>query len=301
MTTRLIGGQKHWELSRDNEGHREYTITHLVEADTTDGPNEVRKTAGLPAIGAIWDFDSDYDGSASCTPHLKVTPVTTGEPNKYWIVENKFSTRPGRRCQDEEVEDPLLEPPKVSVTFVKHTEEKHKDYIGILMETSAGEPFSGPKAEWDVGRPQVRIVQNLADPQLSTVSAYMDNVNEEPMWGVLARCVKLSGCEIEEQYQGSCDPFYTRTLTFDVNSDTFDRVLIDAGTLAKGHWGGPHKDTWIDGDPQRYQDKKGNIARVKLDGNGKPLADGEDDVFISWWYYEEGDLITALGLPASVF
>ena len=236
MTATLIDGQRSWKLNRNDEGHREYTITHVVEADVLDGPNVVMNTPGLPLIGSTWAFDNDSDPWAFCTGHMIAAPIVRKEKGKWWEVTQKFSTAKFARCQDTPIDDPLLEPPRVSGSFVKYTREVVKDKDGNLIKSSSHEIFRGPSVEFDHNRPTVQIGQNVPILELDVFSEMVDTLNDAPLWGLTARKIKLSNVSWERVYQGSCSPYYVRNFDFDVDFNTFDRDVLDEGTkVLRGH------------------------------------------------------------------
>jgi hypothetical protein len=274
-------------------------------------------TAGLPTIGSVWNFDSDTDFDAFCTPFLRVTPIRSKKPNKYWIVENQFTTRPMKRCFDTEIEDPLLEPDRIGGSFVKYTKEATEDRFGEKLKMSSHEMIRGPQAEFDANRPTVWIEQNVADLDLDTFSDMVDTVNDATLWGVGARKVKLSNVSWERLYKGICDFYYQRRFEFDIDFSTFDRTVVDEGDkVLNGKWVGAD---WTlvdiaDGVPpdkenpnhfMRAIDRAGNPMHVLLDGNGEPLdvadsptgtATVSSPVGIDIEYYPESNFLE-LGIP----
>lgn len=290
MATRLVPGQRSWSGGRNAEGHREWKIKHRTEGAPTDGPANHLQTPGLPTPGSVWIVDDDVDLWAYCTLAATVTPVVENEKNKFFDVEQTFSTRPSKRCQEEQYEDPLMEPMKLSGSFVKYNEEATHDRFGAPILTSSHEMIRGPQVEFDRNRPQVKIEQNVAVLDLAAAAAMVDTLNDRYMWGFPPRCIKLSDFHWEEKYHGQCSVYYTRSFTFDINAEGFDRNVLDEGTkVLHGHWGG--EGTWIvddvgvdefdvpiPADPRdpthfdRFTDRQGNPARVILNGSGLPAG-----------------------------
>lgn len=292
MACAIKEGQRQWSMSRDEEGHRTYKIIHLVIADRTDGPANVLQTPGLPLPGSMWAFDDDFDPWAFCLPNMDIRPLEPpNRPSRYWEVEQTFSTKPTKRCQDETVENPLLEPPKISGGFNKYTEEATHDRFGKKIVNSAHEMIRGPQNEWDANRDTIKITQNVPTIIQAAVlpTLMIDTVNAFPIWGYYPRCVKLSNRTWEQLYHGNCFLYYTRTLEFDTNPNTFDRDLLDEGTKAlSGRWAG---NEWVDinigglpPDPKnpahfiRFQDRNANNCRVILDGNGRPYIEEDNNI-----------------------
>ena len=307
-------GRRSWGGSRDEEGHREFTLlTLVVTDDPLDGPSVVmNNTPGLPTPGSIWNFGNDLDMWAFCYPTMKVTihQEKEGDPNRHWKVEQKFSTRPLKRCQDETIEDPLMEPDKISGGFIKYTLEADKDRNGDLITSSSHEEFKGPQVEFDANRPTVKIEQNVSDLGLATFSQMMDHVNDAALWGLPARCIKLSNATWSRNLYGTCNFYYTRAFEFNVMYETFDRYILDKGTKCLyGYWEpSANPPLWVTGtganknNPQhfiRFKDSHDNIARVILDGNGNPATSEATAGSILVEYYKEANFLT-LGIPTSL-
>ena len=287
MATILHDGQRTWSMTRDSDGHRTYKVKHLVESATTDGPFNVLATAGLFLPGAAWSFDDDFDIWAFCRPDAVVNPINEKEPNKWWEVEQTFSTKPLNRCTDTPIEDPLLEPPKVSGSFVKFTTAATHDRFGEPIVNSAHEQFRGPAVEFDDNRPTVKIEMNLAFLDLSLISSMVDTVNDSTLWGLTSRKIKLSNVSWERKVYGECSYYYTLMLEFEINFDTFDRDLLDEGTkVLRGHWSnttgfwvldniaGEEPNSSNPGHFIRFKDRNNENARVILNGSGVPAGVG---------------------------
>lgn len=313
MSGTIIGrGRYRWSLVRDEEGHRTYRLTTLVRTTSTeDGPQTVMNTPGLPVVGSLWTFGNDLDPWAFCYPSMRVTvhQEKKGHPNKEWEVEQIFSTRPLNRCQDTTIDDPLLEPDKISGNFVKYTREAKQDNTGELVDSSSNEPFRGPQAEIDANRPTVRIAQNIGSLGLEVFSEMVDTVNDDSLWGLSARKIKLSNVSWERKLYGLCTFYYTRIFEFDVNFKTFDLKVPDEGTkVLAGNWSEADPPVWVPGvgldkeNPTHFirsVDRFGNIQRTLLDGDGNPVTDIANKVMLTFEVYEESNFLT-LGIPSVI-
>lgn len=301
-------------LTRDSEGYREYKATYRFKtSDTLDGPQKVLEyietnglgmtgtAEALPVPGEPWKVGNDLDSWVWCKWDINIKPVLTQEKNKFWDAEFTFTNKPDNRCQDYKIENPLLEPQKISGGFNKFTEEAYYDRFGQEILNSAYEQMRGPQVEFDRNRPTVKIEQNVSNLELDLITAYMDCVNAYPLWGFPARTIKLSACNWERKFYGSCSLYYTRSFEFEINHvlrpsttgtgtatslaytyENWDREVIDEGSkVLNGYWG--RKGNWvtrkINGDspnpknPQhfiRFQDRQGNNTRVILNGAGLP-------------------------------
>jgi hypothetical protein len=291
VATRIVPGQTKWSGKVDAEGHHTYNISFRVASDTKeDGPVIILQTVGLPRAGDEWDFDNDFNPWAFCTPEVDVKQDVDGEP--YWTLGYTFTTKPPpqsqSRCNDNPVEDPLLEPIKKSGNFVEFTEEATKDRHGERITNSAHEQIRGPQNEWDDSRQAVEIEQNVADLQLPLLTTMNNGLNKYELWGHAPRTIKLKVTGWEEKFFGRCYTYFTRKFRFELKEDGWDRHLLDEGTkVLNGHW---DEDTgaWVldqingaNPDPDnpqhfiRFKDRNGENAKVILDGHGIPVGANE--------------------------
>ena len=305
-----VKGRISWAGARDAEGHREYTIKYLVKADLDDGPANVLQTPGLAVPGAFWIIDADVDLWAWCRPDAQVQQynIKEGDPHRWWSVEQKFGTKPpdNQRCQDQQIENPLLEPQKVSGSFTKFSEEALFDRFGRRVLNSSFEQIRGAQAEFDSTRQQVRIEQNVALLQLDVVSAMKDTVNAFPLWGLPRRIIKLTGFSWERKFYGQCFLYYTRIFEFEIRYEGWDRDILDEGSkVLRGKWNlttglwqldqiagaapNPLNPSHFD----RFQDRKGDYARTILDGAGQPHSPDANTLIFTC------DQCTAQGAPTT--
>ncbi len=310
----LVDGQTKWSVKRDKEGHREYKITHRVFSSVVEGPNAILNTGGLPVIGSAWSFDGDTDVWAFCSPEKSVKghQAKDGEVNTVWDVESTFTTRSPERCQDTTIENPLLEPDRVGGSFVNYTKEVTKDRFGAAILSSSHEVFRGPKVEFDHNRATVKIGQNVQNLELALFTEMVNTVNDDFLWGLAPRKVKLSNTSWSRKIIGVCDFYYTREFEFDIDFEDFDRIIYDEGSKAlNGHWdkatglwvlddiGGGAPDLTDPSHFKRYKDRADENARTLLDGLGEPLTAGTlpVEVFIS--HYQESNFLL-LGIPITL-
>lgn len=293
----IVGpGPTTYKGSIDSEGWRTYRVRYKILADPGDGPANILQTPGLPTVGSPWLVNDDVDVYAWFRFDSEANPLISGDddgPQEYWFVDRMASNKPlppnQQRCQDEPVEDPLLEPQRIRGTFVKYVEEATHDRFGIPIKTSSHEMYRGPSVEFDKNRPQVTIEQNVADLQLGLLSSMVDCLNTAELWGLPPRRIKLSNVSWEKLYHGQCEVYYKRTLEFDIRYEGFDRDLLDEGTkVLYGHWDpdtatGTGAGLWVtdqiggsDPDPDnpthfiRFKDRNGENCRVLLNGAGLP-------------------------------
>jgi len=284
-----------WGMTQDKDSHRDYFIDWKLQTDdVNDGPYLVSVCPGLPFIGSTWGFGNDADPFAYCWPTQQIKFLYSGEQGNLWSVKQTFSTRPFKRCQDSKIENPLAEPPKLSGSFVKYVEEATRDRHGKSLVSSSWELLRGKEVEFDGNRPTVKVGLNVLALPLTAYSQMVDGVNDAPLWGLNKRCVKLSNVVWERQVYGTCSFYYTVFYEFDINFNTFDRVIVDSGTkvFAGGDRNNPK-------DFKLYEDKFGGHSRVLLDGNGEALDDGDNPVTKTLEKYFEFNFLT-LGIPTSL-
>lgn len=298
MATTVVG-RKDWNMVRDNEGHRTYKVKWLcISTSVADGPAHALVATGLPALGSSWNQGNDLDTWARCLPNQSCRFVNKSEKGYMWEVEQTFSTKPLKRCQDDTIESPLDEPDGISGSFTKYTEEAQKDKDDDPIKSSSHERFRGAVVEFDANRPTVAITKNVLTLPLSTFAPMVDTLNDATLWGLPKRCVKLSNVSWARQLYGTCTFYYTITYDFDIRYDTFDRVVFDEGTkVLNPDILGADKTN-----PKhfvRYKDVNGDYTRVFLDGNGKAILTADATVEIDIEYYKESNF-TTLGIPTSL-
>lgn len=322
----VLLGPRTWSMTRDEEGYRVYNLTNRIETTSKyDGPQVVANTPGLPLPGSFWAIGNDVDLFAYCTHDLKVTPVNEGKPNYYWDVENTFTNKPksGKKCSESSLDDPLLEPQKISGSFNKVQTIAVYDRYGNEIKYSSHERPKGELLEFDDNKATVRVEQNVPDLQLPLLTLLINTVNSFELWGIPPRCVKFDNVSWERKFYGQCYIYFVRTLEFDINFNGFDRELIDEGNMVlRGRWdltSGPSN--WrltpingVDPDPDnpsdfiRATDAYGNPIHMILNGAGLPAnafigsdsASGQRTTpgVITVEYYSSSDL-ALLNIPSN--
>lgn len=332
MASEIERGIVDWSGTVDDEGHREYSLTWQIIAAITDGPAVVFNTPGIYLPGATWNYAGDFDFWAFCRPRMTATPRVKKDNNRYWDLTQTFSTKPfGNKCQDQQIEDPLLEPQRVSGTFNKYTEEATHDRFGSPIISSSWEQIRGASVEFDKNRPSVSIEQNVALLGLDTFPQMVDTLNDAPLWGLPVRAVKLSNVTWSKEYYGQCNAYYKRKLDFDIRVKRdlttgnivgdWDRDVLDEGSKAlNGRWGlgGDEGYSWVleniggsapnPNNPAHFKrvvDRDGNPMKVILNGAGIPLnveagsgSAASDPGSIHVEKYDESNMLL-LGIPTS--
>lgn len=282
----LAVGRIGWDLKRDRDGHRDYMLKMLVETtDSEDGPGIVYFAGGLPNIGAPWIFGNEDDPWAFCSPEAKVTPVVTPDPNKFWVVDIPFTTKPFKRCQDTAVGDPLQEPDGIGGSFVSYVMKlRRRANNNSLIKSSSHELIDD--LERDAARPTVKISQNVPNLELGLFASMIHTTNDNPLWGLGAGKIKLDNVSWERKVYGSCFFYYTRSLDFSIKYEGFDIIdVLDTGFKE-------FDDDWYLGtdaeraDPMKYRlirsANRGDSSptRMPLDGLGNVLTNVNSPVFL---------------------
>lgn len=308
-----------WHGGWDEEGYRSYSLKLLVESDSTwDGPANISLASGIPAVGAAWNFLSDVDLGVWCRPERSIDPVLQNEPNRHWFVELNFNNKPIRRCADS-VDNPLLEPPQVSITFSRYTILIRYDQDGKAVISSSYEFLPDDVREADQPRPRVAITRNTATSSLAAATALLANIPGQPgplnssiMWGLPARTIRLANFTSNDRWYGSCIKYYEETFEFEIEYDTWWPWSFDVGYR---HFEPADPDKlYADADPRTDfvgnlcpdRDAEGNETGTKsgpylqyLDGEGRILDDYTAPVKQRLKKYGESNLLL-LGIPSSL-
>ena len=310
-----VKGPIDWNMARDEEGHRTYSISFLVQTtDTDDDPATVMNASGAPAIGSTWAYGNGIDLWAFCWPTLKVEryKALEGDPHTKWKSTYTFSTKPLRRCQDNSIENPINEPFDISGSFVKYTKKVEKDRNGDTITTTSNETI---QLEKDANRHQLKISYNSPTLNLSIITAQIDTINDNGIWGLPAKTAKFSDFSWSRKLYGTCTFYYTLSFSFDIKYEGWDvDDALNAGWMVrKGSWvydAGTSKHTWTpaagalvaNGDVIRFEDHKGVPIPHKwpLNDDGDPIFDPADHQFIdpAIELYDESNFLT-LGVPST--
>jgi hypothetical protein len=295
MAATLVG-RFDWDGATDDEGHRTYNISWLMEtSDVDDGPYSVMTSVDLPSPGSTWAFGNDNDPWATCYPTMTVTPLVRGEACNLFMATQIFSTKPLRRCATDTVESPLLAPYDMSGTFTKERREALWDRDGALIMTSSLELVRGAAVEREYGYPTVKIGFNSATLPLGVFAPMVDMINDAPLWGLPAKCVRLANATYERKLYGTCSIYYRIGYDFAIDYEGFDKYFPDYGhmvRMAGGTIGNPAHYV-------RYKDKRGENSAVLLNGYGCPLGEGQPTVLLPAKKYPIGNLLS-LGIPATL-
>jgi hypothetical protein len=300
----VLDGPVHWDLTRAQDGHRDYKIIWQLHTDNPDdGPNLAMNCPGMPAIGSTWRFGNDNDPWAYCWPNLAVAPVQQKEKCAIWTAEQLFTTRPFSRCAQNQIESPFLEPMRLGGTFTKLTKLGTHDRFGRRIQKPSFEPFTGNSVEFDDNRPTIEVGFNAMFLPLAVLAPLIDVVNDAPLWGLPARTIKVANARWSRAVYGTCSYYFPVDFSLEVNYNTWDRKLQnDCQKRLK-----TMERDGVTGDPDNPDDyvvntdEKGNPCPCILNNDGTLWdgADPDNPPTTTVEYYDQNNLLT-LGLPADL-
>lgn len=289
-----VVGLLDWTLERDVQGYRTYLAEFLIEtSDVEDGPATALFATGLPSPGSTWTYGNDNDPYVYCSPEIKLKPQLSGEPDDGWIAVCTFTNKPFPKCGGTPVENPLLEPYKLSGSFRKYPKTATKDRFDNPLTYSNHELMKGELVRIEEPRPTIELSFNLAFLPFSTLALCVNRLNDAPLWGFPARTVKLTDVSYVEKFYGTCWKYYTVSYTFEISIVGWDVDILDEGrkVLKKGGVVTNPNDFEI------FKDLKDENSTILLDGAGKPLTDINNPVYLHKEILRDANLLL-LGIPA---
>lgn len=306
--TATVLGVRDSGASRDADGYRVYWVDWLVECDgETDGPQAAMFASGLPLAGSTYSQPTpctDYDPWAFCTPERDVKKhgdysENDGEPD-YYIVTSHYTTKPMRRCNSTEIENPLNEPYKISGGYNKVTKERLFDKDGVPLLYNTFERIRGPAVERRTGLPTITIEVNVPNLPIGNITPLVECVNDASLWGYAARKIRFMDVTWSRKLYGTCFFYYTASYTFEFNHLGYDMPILNEGMkkLKDGVEIADAKPT----DFEFILDGNGDpIGPLPIDDEGAPVQDISTGLL---WLTKEIDyeynLLLLPGLPASL-
>jgi len=309
-------GLLEWSGGRDMNLHRTYRAKFLIESDDPDdGPQAVTYAADLPNVGASWTYGNDNDAYALCTPIVECEAIVKGEANYHWILSYEFTTKPWLACLTTQLTHPASQPDIISGSFVTYSERTNKRRRGDTGTGASGKIIHSSSLEpiWvdrDKNRATVSIQQTRINLELPMLTQMINTLNDAPLWGLPARCVKLRNTPWRRLVWGMCSYYFQRTLEFDIKYDTHDLTeVVDMGhRWLKIPQGGDHTYTGTaaaldNTNPENFTraiDVRGNIQKpVPLDGQGNICKDpiNHEHFIPTVELYDETNFLL-LGIPS---
>lgn len=260
-------------FTRDEDGHRNYEVDWQIATDSQHhNLAHILDNWPLFAVGEIFDLSGYWpeavgtDPWAFCTPTLNIAPHRDTKeqgPVFYWTVTQYWTTKQTWRCQTFPIENPLNEPFDISGDFVQVEKTASLDRFGKPLLHPNFQPITGPATEYKYSYPTVTISFNSGILPLSTFVNLINKVNDAPLWGLPARCVKFVDAKWQRKVYGSCFYYYPTTYTFECDRNGFDQEVPAQGTKEYGG-SGPYED------PRSYIAAKSPSTGDK-DDDGIPL------------------------------
>ena len=273
MASVLLGEQRQGQSAIRSSGGipiLDETFHFLVKADSANESRlTVLATPGLPVANvSVSSF-----GNAVCKA---VTAVRREDQPKYWDVTATFSSEVDESQQKEsESQDPQEWVPIYETKFERLQEIVTKDFNGVAVANSAGQPFEN-------GLIRARFIPiweffQFESPSISdeTIIDRNEVVNSVPFKGRAAGtllCTVMSS--VIGFYYGRKRRLTRYSLRYDKRNWKHKR--LDVGTVYK-----------VGTDQLPYEDAKGNIILGGLNGSGGKVAVGTAPSVREFAMYQE--------------
>lgn len=210
--------------------HREYHVTYRVICDSTaDGPVTVLNAGNLPRYGEQFSYNSDTDAFATCrfVGNCRMEKFEEGS-QRSWLVDASYSTRGSNRDPSDQPGKPLDWAWKVSGNYGTGQKYSQKDKTGRALVNSAQEPFE------DVPPIDDQLLLLTLEKNLPTISLtqWADSrgkVNDDTLWGLAARRVKLVQWSWQPQWTGAGAAYVACKWDVAINLDGYYYEPLDQG------------------------------------------------------------------------
>lgn len=270
------------------KGVREMTRKWIVTADENIGPCSCLRIlrddfipAIIPAVGDYYKTDEEEDKAAIC----KTVSITNINNDRFIFgVSANYSSE---QEDGESQENPLSRPPDISYKGTKSTVVYTVDSEGKPVLNSSDEPFEEP-LEKDDTRPTLTITRNEAKFVFANAVEYQDAVNQDVFFGADPGKAKIQDISAKYVVEGVY-AYWNVTYEIQFRRDGWLDKVMDRGYRSKT------RQTLPDGslarrrfDYEQLTDANGQplTKPVKLDGQGKPLEDGKDAVYLDFKPYK---------------
>jgi len=290
----------------DGTKGRTYSIPYIVHSSTAYDRNihAARSATGMPAIGAVYEYDSG----------VFVSSITLNEVS-YGTAETVFSFTVDYGYSDGSLNtnsgSPLTEPPRVSFATAKYQVPFERSYNSIknrepdtAVLNSAKVPFDPPAVK-EKTNTIVTIQYNKTTFHGSWIQQYTDTINNSSVSVAGISIPKYQG-RINEigasnNYDENGNEYWTISVSIEISSEPFVRKILDQGMMAlndKGTLDAIYIETDatnktstikmksdIDADIISGTNKTKSAEPVsepqRLDGEGKLLAQSATSIYMS--------------------
>jgi len=265
--------------------------------------NELR----IPRIGAAYAHGLGADPGA----RVKSVQLTERGQSRIWDFGVGYSSAIDEQQQEE---NPMLREPEVNYDFnpretalqrafdgpeADETGYRVADDFGSIEPTgepaykavlnSSDEIFEDPLMDYEIDA-IITIERN--EPTFNLIQAhwYMNTINKEQWWGLPPRFARLHMIKPQYTVEGIYK-FFRVKYEIHVGVREWIRQVLDVGYREKI----VTEETDEEGNPiieyKPLLDADGNHLSkpVKLDGNGRKLAEGRDPVFLKYYTYRRRD------------
>lgn len=255
---------------------KKFKRSYYVLADTdSDGPDEIRDTAGLPAPLAF--VDGAYAKSHKCKESQTCIHPTTGATTILWEVEINFDTE--FDPSNAEILIPENKPPTIRWTGENEDVVLEYDAVtGAAIVTAAGEPIL---IESKSVSPILEIKRYEAYPFSPLVMlGYANTINATSFWGAAAGTALMLPMEVDEETVGNIRyAVVTYRIQFRLRPglvEPWKARPLHHGYLARPAAGQP-------GVVQK--DKNDNPITVNLNSDGTKLPEGDPEQYLEFNRY----------------
>ena len=149
------------------------------------------------------------------------------------------------------------------------------------ITNSANQPVS-PKATRDAHRQSITYTRNVLIHDRKKARSLFDKINSVEIWGYPAKTLKIGYITAQRAYSNRF-AYWVETWYFESTTPDWDLRPLDIGTR-RLDVNGRQVELIRNGVP---------VGEFLLDGNGQPLADGDEPVFVGpYQIYETIDFAT---------
>ncbi|HOD42309.1 MAG TPA: hypothetical protein PKL57_17285 [Candidatus Wallbacteria bacterium] len=222
----------------DSPKGRTYSIPYIVHSSTAYDRNihAARSATGMPAIGAVYEYDSG----------VFVSSITLNEVS-YGTAETVFSFTVDYEYSDGSLNtnsgSPLTEPPKVSFATAKYQVPFEKAYKSGDRQGSPSDdvlnsakiPFDPPAVKEKVNT-IVSIQYNKSTFSGSWIQQFTDTINSSSVSiagiSVPAKCGRINEIGASNNYDENGNEYWTVSVSIEISSEPFTRKILDQGMMA---------------------------------------------------------------------
>lgn len=215
---------------------REYTTNYQVIAHEDAAPDLVATAVDsegnrIPKYGEYYIYKNNPDIWAACyaiSATSDFVKIKHGDNNAYkWVVTVKHSTD-REDAQPNKRDNPLNDPPVIGGTFQPFNKAIYFDADGNLAANTAGFPIT-PPIQRTHQNDTLTIRKNTVSISLPQRTTFMNRVNSVPIWGLLARQVKLTAWRYTINRIGDLLDYVTHDYEFVISYEEHPKQNVAIG------------------------------------------------------------------------